>query len=267
VTGDQAQRERLAGAFRHQGVVRAYRHRPPYPAEVFSILDSLITDRPRDVLDLGAGDGALARPLARLVDHVTALDVSAAMTDAGRQRPGGKLPNLRWMVGAAETAVIGGPYALVTAGASLHWMPWSQVLGRLSRAMTRSALLAIVDQGPRHVPWNSELTDIIVRHSRSPGYDPGFSLADALAGAGLLEILGRATTEPVRFSQLVPSYVEQFHSTASLAREWMTADESAAFDRAVTAVVRPYAVRGLLELDVVAQVQWGRITAAHPRQR
>ena len=51
----------LAAAFTHPGVARAYRHRPPYPDEVFGILDGLITGRPQTVLDLGAGEGALAR--------------------------------------------------------------------------------------------------------------------------------------------------------------------------------------------------------------
>ena len=60
----------LAAAFTHPGVARAYRHRPPYPDEVFGILVGLITGRPRTVLDLGAGEGALARPLAGRTDHV-----------------------------------------------------------------------------------------------------------------------------------------------------------------------------------------------------
>jgi 2-polyprenyl-3-methyl-5-hydroxy-6-metoxy-1,4-benzoquinol methylase len=59
-----ADRDRLAAAFGHGGVAGAYRHRPPYPPEVFDILERIITDRPRRVLDLGAGEGALARPLA-----------------------------------------------------------------------------------------------------------------------------------------------------------------------------------------------------------
>jgi SAM-dependent methyltransferase len=99
----------LAAAFTHPGVAMAYRHRPPYPGEVFDVLDRLITDRPQTVLDLGAGEGALARPLARRVDHVDAVDISAAMVAAGRQRPGGQAPNLRWIVGAAETAKLDGP--------------------------------------------------------------------------------------------------------------------------------------------------------------
>lgn len=124
--------------------------------------------------------------------------------------------------------------------------------------MTRNAFLALVEHGYRDLPWGAELTEVISRHSRSPGYDPGFSLADALAAGGLFEITGRAATAPVRFRQPLASYVEQFHSTASLAREWMPAGESAAFDQAVTELAAPYATAGMLEMTVVAHVTWGR---------
>jgi len=256
-----ANRGQLAAVFGHAGVADAYRHRPPYPPEVFDILERIIADRPRRVLDLGAGDGALARPLAARVDHVDALDISAAMVEAGRRRPGGQQRNLRWIVGAAETAELGGRYALVTAGASLHWMTWKPTLARLAEAMTGHAVLAIVEHGPRDPPWRAELAEVIARHSRNPNFDPSFSLPDALAAEGLLEITGRATTAPVPFRQPLASFVEQFHSTASLAREWMPAEESAAFGRAVADIVAPYAVGGLLEMDVVAQLAWGRPTA------
>jgi hypothetical protein len=103
---------------------------------------------------------------------------------------------LHWIAGTAETAPLGGPYALVTAGASLHGMPWRPVLTRLAAAMTGHAYLAIVDHGHRDLPWRAELTEIIVRHSRSPGYDPAFSLTGALQAEGLLEIAGRAATGP-----------------------------------------------------------------------
>jgi SAM-dependent methyltransferase len=255
-----ADRGRLAAAFGHPDVADAYQHRPPYPPEVFDILERIIAGRPRRVLDLGAGEGALARPLAARVDQVDALDISAAMVEAGRRRPGGGRPSLRWIVGAAETAELGGPYALVTAGASLHWMPWAPTLARLAAAMTDHAVLAIVEHGPYDLPWRTELGEVIARHSRSPRYDPSFWLPDALAAEGLLEITGRATTAPVSFRQPVPSHVEQLHSTASLAREWMSAEESAAFDQAVTGIVQRYAVGGVLEMDVVAHLAWGRPT-------
>jgi trans-aconitate methyltransferase len=250
----------LASAFGHAGVADAYQHRPPYPPEVFDVLQRLITDRPRTVLDIGAGEGALARPLAALVDHVDAVDISAAMVEAGRRRPGGRRDNLRWIVAAAQDAELAGPYALVTAGASLHWMPRALTLSRLAPAMAGHAFLAVVEHGYREVPWRADLTEVIVRHSRSSGYDSRFRLADALADEGLLDVAGLATTAPVRLHQRTADYIEQFHSTASLAREWMSAPEAAAFDAAVTEVVRPYARDGVLTMDIVAHITWGTPT-------
>ena len=63
-------RPELNAAFAGPGVVEAYQCRPPYPPEVFDVPDELITDQPRHVLDIGAGDGALARPLAERGDRV-----------------------------------------------------------------------------------------------------------------------------------------------------------------------------------------------------
>lgn len=252
----------LAATFTHPGVAAAYRHRPPYPEEVFTILESLLHDRPRHVLDLGAGEGALARPLAPAVDRVDAVDVSAAMIDVGRERPGGGHPHLRWIVGAAETCPLDGPYALVTAGASLHWMAWGPLMARLTQVMTPNAVLAIVEHGPRDVPWRARLVEVIRRHSRSPDYDPAFSLVDALAEAGHLEPRGRAETAGETFLQPVESYVEHFFSTASLAREHMTAAESAEFTAAIEDVVAPYAIDGMLAMTVVATLAWGRPLAA-----
>jgi ubiquinone/menaquinone biosynthesis C-methylase UbiE len=254
----RAAHDELAAVFAHPGVADAYQYRPPYPPAVFDVLEQLITDRPRTVLDIGAGQGALARPLASRVDHLDALDISPAMIDAGRRQPGGRQANLRWIVGAAETAELGGPYALVTAGASLHWMSWPQTLAALARVLTGNAFLAIVDHGHHDVPWRGELAEVIARHSRNPDYDPAFSLIDALTAAGLLEIAGRAVSGPVPFRQPVASYIEQFHSTAALAREWMPAGESAAFDLAVEQIVLPYAADGVLQMDIVGYVSWGR---------
>jgi ubiquinone/menaquinone biosynthesis C-methylase UbiE len=80
----------------------AYRHRPPYPPAVFGVLAELIVDQPRAVLDVGCGDGALARHLVASVDRVDAVDVSVAMVENGRELPGGDHPRLRWMVGRVE---------------------------------------------------------------------------------------------------------------------------------------------------------------------
>jgi hypothetical protein len=86
-----------------------------------------------------------------------------------------------------------------------------------------------------------------------------------LQAEGLLEIAGRAVTAPTRFRQPVAGYVEHFHATSSLARELMPGEEAAAFDRAVAGLVRPHATDGLLDLPVVADLAWGRITVTAAR--
>ncbi|MGH3156868.1 MAG: class I SAM-dependent methyltransferase [Streptosporangiaceae bacterium] len=124
----------LAQVFQHTGVAAAYRHRPPYPVKVFDLLEALVVDEPRHVLDIGAGEGALARPLSACFDQVDAVEISPEMVSAGRLRPGGTRANLKWIVGPAENAPLSGPYALVTAGASLHWMSWDETYDGASSA-------------------------------------------------------------------------------------------------------------------------------------
>lgn len=256
----------LAASFTHPGVARAYRYRPPYPEEVFDVLLGLMDGLPRAVLDLGAGEGALARPLAeRLADptggepgRVDAVDISPAMVAEGRGRPGGRARNLRWTVAPAEVCPLDGPYGLATAGASLHWMPWGPVLGRVAGALAPGGWLVVVEHGVRGEPWREPLVEVIRRHSRSRAHDPRFSLVDALCEGGFLELVGRVETAPVTFRQPVAEYVEAHHSTSSLARELMPAEEAAAFGAGVVAAVRPWTVDGELELPVAATVSWGR---------
>jgi trans-aconitate methyltransferase len=251
----------LVLAFADTDVAEAYQHRPPYPPEVFGLLAGLIADDPRRVLDIGAGEGALARPLAALADEVDALDISAAMLAAGVRRPGGMAANLRWIQGAAETADLRGPYALVTAGASVHWMAGATTLPRLAGLMTANAVLAIVAHDYHDVPWDAELTEIIVRHSRSPGFDPSFRSVDVLSASGLLLLAGQVSYS-AQVRQSVDDYIEQFHSRSALARTWMPPSEAAVFDTAVRRIVEPYALGGMLELAVLAEVYWGRPVAA-----
>ena len=248
----------LAGSFLHEGVARAYRHRPPYPPALFDALEALIVDRPRHVLDLGAGDGAIARPLAARVDKVDAVEISPAMVAEGRQRPGGDRANLTWHVEAAETVARQGPYALVTAGQCLHWMDWRPTLERVKGVLTRHAMLALVDMRYHELPWRAELTEVIARYSRNPDYNPQFVLSDELARQGLFDMHGTLETPPAEFRQTVDDYIEQFHSTASLARELMPPEEAATFAADIVAVVNSHAREGELTMQTVVTLTWGK---------
>jgi trans-aconitate methyltransferase len=248
----------LAGSFLHEGVARAYRHRPPYPPTLFDALEALIVDSPRHVLDLGAGEGSLARPLAARVDKVDAVEISPAMVAEGRQRPGGDRANLTWHVDAAETFARQGPYALVTAGQSMHWMDWRLTLERVRGVLTSNAMLALVDMRYHGLPWRDELTEVIAKYSRNTDYDPGFVLSEALASQGLFDMHGKLETLPSEFRQSVDDYVEQFHSTASLARELMPPDEASAFAAEIAAVVNRHAHDGELTMRTVTTLTWGK---------
>src|ERR1022692_2660457 len=54
-------RAELAAVFAYPGVADAYQYRPPYPPEVFDVLKRITADRPRNVLDIGAGEGGSTR--------------------------------------------------------------------------------------------------------------------------------------------------------------------------------------------------------------
>lgn len=76
---------------------------------------------------MGCGTGRIAR---LLVDHVTgvdAVDFSREMIRVGRSLDAGDHPSLCWVLARVEEVELTPGYALVTAGASIHWMDWSVV--------------------------------------------------------------------------------------------------------------------------------------------
>ncbi len=249
--------EERAAAFQQPSVAAAYPSRPPYPAETFTILASLITDAPRNVLDVGCGTGDIARHLVGLVERVDAVDFSAKMIEVGKSLLGGDNPSLRWLVSRAEDALLHPPYALITAGESLHWLDWDVALPRFAEVITPHGYLAIVSRDPLPTPWSEELGRIIPRYSTNPDYY-ALDLVAELTHRGLFEKRGEAITSPVPFSQPLESYIQSFHSMSSFAREKMTTEAAAEFDAAVQQAVSPFIRDGMVELQIVGSVVWGR---------
>src|SRR5690242_8099115 len=88
--------------FRDQSIVDSYSTRPPYPPEVFSILEELMIDEPRIVLDLGCGTGDIARNLVSRSEHIDAVDPSSAMLAYAQTLPSGDDPRINWINATAE---------------------------------------------------------------------------------------------------------------------------------------------------------------------
>jgi SAM-dependent methyltransferase len=243
----------------HDATVAArYRLRPSYPPQTFAILAGLIRDTPRAVLDVGAGRGELARQLLTYADRVDALDPSAAMIQLGQQLPGGADPRLRWLHGYAEDTLLDGPYALITAGSSLHWMEWPVVLPRFAALLAPHGSLAVLAMIDLPRPWDEALLPVIRRYSMNKGYVP-YDLIAHLESLGLYAREGDCCTAPVPFAQPIAEYVEAFHSMSSFSRERMPAADADAFDAAVRALVTPYTDDdGQLTWPVSARITWGK---------
>ena len=246
-----------AAAFQQPSVAAAYRNRPPYPAETFTILANLISDAPRNVLDVGCGTGDIARHMVGLVEQVDGVDFSAKMIEVGKGLPGSDNPRLHWIVSRVEDAPLQPPYALITAGESLHWMDWDAVLPRFATAITPHGYLAIVARDPLTTLWSDELNRIIPRYSTNHDYYAVDLIAE-LTQRGLFEKCGEAHTSPEPFSQPLDSYIESFHSMSSFAREKMTNEAADEFDAEVHEAVSPFLKDGIVELQIVGSVVWGK---------
>jgi SAM-dependent methyltransferase len=257
-----------AAWFRDPLIAQAYPHRPPYPNAVFSLLASLVAGGAGAVLDLGAGTGDLARRLAAmapLVTRVDAVDASAAMVEQGKSLPGGDHPRLRWIVGMAEEAPLTPPYALATAGESLHWMAWEVVLPRMARALAPGAVLAVVERNWGGPPAMRErLLPLYQRYSPVRDYRP-YDLIAELTARGLFVETGRQRSDPVPWTPTVAEYLACQHSQRSCSRTHMGPAAVAAFDAAVVSMLEELCRQGAiaerdgrLQLAVTATVVWGR---------
>src|SRR5262247_3110795 len=90
-----------AAQFGDEEVAAAYQHRPPYPEEVFAIVEPLLGPRPRSVLELGAGTGDFTIGLAARVDYLMAIEPSRPMLERGRFRQGAG-SHVEWLATQAE---------------------------------------------------------------------------------------------------------------------------------------------------------------------
>lgn len=251
--------------FSDQSIVDYYHLRPPYPAEVFDLLSGLIVDEPRTVLDAGTGTGEIARRLIDDADRVDAVDPSAPMLARARTLPGGASPKITWIHGMAESAPLNPPYALITAGSSLHWMEWSIVLPRFRDVLAPHGVLALVfnPENPEgELPWREALGPIISRYSTNRHYRP-YDLLAEIEQRGLFQRLGHAQTPPIPFTQSVADYVASFHARNGFSLDRMTPAAAAAFDREAIEVIGPYAVDGTVTLSIRGDVIWGKPAPHH----
>lgn len=110
------------------------------------------------VLDVGCGEGALARQLALLVPHVVGIDQDAASIDlARRQDPDRKIGFIRgdFLTHPFAPASFG----MITSVAALHHMEARGAFDQMSQLLAPGGTLAIVglarSQLPADLPWEA----------------------------------------------------------------------------------------------------------------
>lgn len=249
--------ERYAARFQDQSVVNRYHLRPTYPTQTFEVLNGLIVDEPRSVLDVGCGPGNVARPLAAFVERIDAVDISRPMLERARALPGGTSPKIRWLYGRAEEVELQPPYALVTAGESLHWMDWGVVLPRFARALTPRGMLAIVRVEEQAVPWREGYTQIVRRFSNNPNYVPVDMIAE-LEKYRLFQKEGESVTAPEPLRQSIEDYIAAQHARSALSLDTMIAEQATQFQAEMRELLQPFAQDGLLTLNIAGHIVWGR---------
>ena len=243
-----------AQAFQSESVAQAYHLRAPYPSETFEILAGLIRPgEPRHVLDVGCGTGNIARHLVEHVDRIDAVDFSQQMIEQGKHLPNGNHPHLRWFYGRVEDAPLDPPYALVTAGASLHWMDWKIVMPRFQRLLIKDGYLAIVGTNTIPDPW-SPLSEILPRY-RTDRYQG--QPAEDIPPQSLFQQVGESTTRPIPFVQSLDDFIESFHSRVGFSRERMGQAQATAFDREAKKILLKSYSDGTITLQVTARIVWG----------
>jgi SAM-dependent methyltransferase len=246
-----------AQQFEDAEVARHYHTRPPYPAELYQILSGLLPEQHRAVLELGCGTGELTLGLCPFVDHIDAIDPSAAMLEVARARPRADDPRIAWFESRAESFDFPRCYSLIVAADSLHWMDWVELFPKLRAALAPHGLLALVAGRTLDRPaWDSELRELVRRYSTNRDYI-AYDLSDELCARGLFQVVGRGFTEPMRFTQTLDDYVESFHTRNGFLRTRMTERAALEFDAAVRRLVLEHQPSGTLEATTTASVIWG----------
>lgn len=258
------QRRAARSVFADVDVARAYRHRAAYPPELTSRLARLAKRHAR-AIDLGAGPGKIAIPLADHFKEVLAVDPAGAMLAQGRDIDAGRHPNIRWIESAAEDLTM--PACdLAVAGASVHWLDPAIVFPALKTALGAEGVLAIVDgDSPFAAPFETDYLALITGWIGRMGeiYDGGDLRAHVTAHESWMDVQGRETLGAIH-RQSVGAFIESEHSRETWARSRMGEAQAAEFDAALRRLLTPHARLGVIEYTVQTTLTWGR-PRARPR--
>jgi SAM-dependent methyltransferase len=136
----------------------SYRNRPAYPEILIRHLSELAGGAGGRVLDLGAGTGHLAVPLAGQGHRVTAVEPARAMLAELKVWADGQKISIAAVNASAEhTGLPDGAFDLVLAADVLHWLD-PELAGReVARLLRSGGLLVVIEAQLGDTPFMREL--------------------------------------------------------------------------------------------------------------
>jgi len=151
MTQHQAQNEKILDQFTKQAEPYAKLTAAGRGASGSPFLEAMAPSGTDRTLDVACGVGRLALTLAKLTQHVTGIDLTAAMIDQARalQAEAGTT-NIDWRVGdILPLPFPDGAFSLVVSQAAFHHLADpAAVLAEMARVCTRDGRIAINDMSP-----------------------------------------------------------------------------------------------------------------------
>jgi SAM-dependent methyltransferase len=132
-------------------LAEAYRARPPYPDALVVRLSEL-AGAGRTVVDLGAGTGLLAVPLARRGHPVTAVEPASAMREECARAAVG-LPVSLVAAPAEATGLAAASAGLVLLADAVHWVRPDRAGLEAARLIAPDGVAAVVEVEPLDTPF------------------------------------------------------------------------------------------------------------------
>ena len=161
------------------------------------------------------------------------------------------------------------PYALISAGESLHWMEWHFVMPLFADLLTPNGVLAIVSRNWDGPPELRERLQQIFRESPLIRVWQTVNLIDELTGRHLFRKLGQQHCGPDSWQPTIDVYLGARYPQRSFSRTHMGPQATAAFDTSIRQVLEELIARGTvacvdgrLQLQVESTVVWGLPAAA-----
>ncbi len=246
-----------AAQFQDASIVEAYKYREPYPPETFDILRRLAGSHSPHIADIGCGSGDLASGMSRFAHRVDAIDISKAMLEEA-QRVTHDAPNIHWIHSPAETAPVEGPYDLITAADSIHWMDWEALFRNMRGWLKQEGFFCVVTRWyENNIWWDEAFQEIVKTYSTNRDFKK-YDIIEALKKSGFVTIEGSTKTKPVAFTQPLDSLIGAFHSRNGFSRDRM-GQLANSFDEAARRHLSRFATDGDMKLQSAANITWMKI--------